>query len=325
MELNRRKILQAIITSIGIQIQESSAQPSWPERPVKFIVPFAPGGGADIATRMLGEQLRSLWGGNNVIIENKPGGNTIIAANSLLSGPRDGYTFLATIDQTTQLPYLGQKLNFDPAIDLIMIGPITLEQLVLVVNTNSGIRSLAELIEFQKNNPKGLSYGTFGVGSTGHVVAAQMAKVLNWQLLIAHYRGAAPAVQAVLSGEVTMALSNLGTVQQHISNGKLRALAVTGPRRYRFIPEVPNFTELGIPELEFLSAIRLYAPKGTSLEIIKKMKTDLNKALSTPELVAKINGFYQETGNSIPDSEEMVKRDNEMNKKLIQAHQIRID
>jgi tripartite-type tricarboxylate transporter receptor subunit TctC len=298
---------------------------AWPEKPVKFIVPFAPGGGADVATRMLAEQLRNVWGGVSAVVDNKPGGNTIIAASSVINAPRDGQTFLVTIGLTMQLPYLGQKLNFDPMVDLVPVGAITVEQLVLVVNTSSGIQNFAGLVDALKNNPKGMAFGTFGVGSTAHLVAAQMGKVLKRDLLPVHYRGAAPAVQGLLSGEVQMALSNVGTVQQHIAAGKLKAIAATGAKRYRFIPDVPTFTELGVPELEFVSAIGVFAAKGTKPEVIKKLSADMQKALAAPELVAKINGFYQEPGNSILDFDALVKRDDEMAGQLIKTHQIRIE
>lgn len=325
MSLNRREFVQVSTLGVGLQSLSAFAQSPWPDRPVRFVVPFAPGGGADVATRMLTDQLKVVWGGTPTIVENKAGGNTVIAANTVLNAPHDGYTFLATIGLTMQLPHLGQKLNFDPMADLMPVGAITVEQLVLVVNTNSGIQNFAGLVDAGKANPKGLAFGTFGTGSTAHLVAAQAGKVLKQDVLPVHYRGAAPAVQGVLTGEVDVALSNLGTVQQHIAAGTLRAIAVTGAKRYRFIPDVPTLTELGIPDLEFLSWIGVFAAKGTSPEIIRRLGGDMQKALAAPELVAKINGFYQEPGNySVAEFQALVKRDDEMAGRLIRAHQIRI-
>lgn len=326
MSLNRRTFVQAGLLAAGAQSLRVSAQSTWPERPVKFVVPFAPGGGADGATRLLAEQLHTVWGDGTALVDNKPGGNTVIAVNTVLSSPRDGYAFLATIGLTMQLPYLGQELGFDPMADLVPVGAITVEQLVLVVNANSGIQNFSGLVNAMKASPNGLPFATFGIGSTAHLVAAQMGKVLQRDVLPVHYRGTAPAVQALLGGEVTVALSNLGTVQQHIASGKLRAIAVAGPKRYRFVPDVPTFTELGIPGLEILSWIGVFAAKGVPADIIRKLGADMQRALAARELAARIHGFYQEPGTySVAEFQALVKRDDEIASRLIRDLQIRID
>ena len=331
MTIQRRTFIQAAAAALGTPATLAHAQPgsaaAWPARPVKFVVPFAPGGGADVATRMLAEQLRTVWGGSqSAVVDNKTGANTIIAVNSVLSSPADGYTFLATINLTFQLPHLGQKIPFNPMTDLIPVGAITLEQLVLVVNPNIGAKNFNELMEKAKANPKGFSFGTFGVGSTAHLVAAEMAKQQKIDMVIAHYRGAAPAVQAVLSGEVSMALSNFGSVQQQIALGKLVPIAVTGAKRYRFASDVPTFKELGLPIMEAPSWIGVFAPKGTPANIIQKLGADMHKALQAPELVQKINGFYQEPGlMNVEEFQSMVKRDDTAAATLIRAHNIRLE
>lgn len=328
--MQRRTFIQAGAAALGTQtalVYGQSNASSWPSKPVKFVVPFAPGGGADVATRMLAEQLRSVWGGSqSAVVDNKTGANTIIAANSVLVGPSDGHTFLATINLTFQLPHLGQKLPFNPMTDLIPVGAVTLEQLVLVVNSSSGVKSFGELIEKAKVNPKLSSFGTFGVGSTAHLVAAQMGKENNLNLVIAHYRGAAPAVQGVLTGEVAMALSNFGSVQQHIAAGKLVPIAATGAKRYRFASDIPTFKELGLAVMETPSWIGVFAPRGTAPEVVQKLSSDIRKALQTPELVQKLNGFFQEPGlMSVEEFQAMVKKDDEAAGALIRAHQIRLE
>lgn len=330
MSMQRRTFIQAGAAAVGAQaafVYGQQSASAWPAKPVKFVVPFAPGGGADVATRMLADQLRTVWGGNqSAIVDNKTGANTIIAANSVLAGPNDGHTFLATINLTFQLPHLGQKLPFNPMTDLIPVGAITLEQLVLVVNSSLGVKTFGELTEKAKGNPKLASFGTFGVGSTAHLVAAQMQKERNLNMVIAHYRGAAPAVQGVLTGEVAMALSNFGSVQQHIAAGKLVPIAATGAKRYRFAPDVPTFKELGLAVMETPSWIGVFAPKGTPPEVIQKLSTDIRKALQAPDLVQKLNGFFQEPGlMTVEEFQTMVKQDDEAAGTLIRAHQIRLE
>lgn len=330
MSMQRRTFIQAGAAAVGAQaafVYGQQSASAWPAKPVKFVVPFAPGGGADVATRMLADQLRTVWGGNqSAIVDNKTGANTIIAVNSVLAGPNDGHTFLATINLTFQLPHLGQKLPFNPMTDLIPVGAITLEQLVLVVNSSLGVKTFGELTEKAKGNPKLASFGTFGVGSTAHLVAAQMQKERNLNMVIAHYRGAAPAVQGVLTGEVAMALSNFGSVQQHIAAGKLVPIAATGAKRYRFAPDVPTFKELGLAVMETPSWIGVFAPKGTPPEVIQKLSTDIRKALQAPDLVQKLNGFFQEPGlMTVEEFQTMVKQDDEAAGTLIRAHQIRLE
>lgn len=327
MTIRRRTFLHAGAAALGLPALAQAPSGNWPTKPVRFVVPFAPGGGADVATRMLADQLRTVWGGSqSAIVDNKTGANTIIAVNSVLSAPNDGHTFLATINLTFQLPHLGQKIPFNPMTDLVPVGAITLEQLVLVANPGLGVKNFNDLAEKAKANPKGFSFGTFGVGSTAHLVAAEIAKQKKIDMVIAHYRGAAPAVQGVLTGEVAMALSNFGSVQQHIAAGKLVPIAFTGAKRYRFAPEVPTFKELGLSVMESPSWIGVFASRGTPAEVVQKLGADMHKALQTPELVQKINGFYQEPGlMSVEEFQALVKKDDEYAGSMIRAHQIRLE
>lgn len=328
--MQRRTFIHAGATAFGAWAGLAHSQTTagaWPNRPVKLIVPFAPGGGADVATRMLVDQLRTVWSSaQSAVVDNKAGGNAVIAVNALLSAPSDGHTFLATNNLPFLLPYLGQKLPFNPMADLMPVGAVTVEQLVLVANPNLGAKNFNELIDKLKSNPKGAGFATFGMGSIAHILAAQLSRERNIDLVIAHYRGAAPAVQAVLTGEVGMALSNLGTVQQHVSAGKLVVLAATGATRYRFIPDVPTFKELGIHGMENPAWIGVFAAKGTPPDIVRRMAADMRKALQTPELIQKFNGFYQEPGvMTVEEFQGLVKADIEVEGGLITSHKIRIE
>jgi tripartite-type tricarboxylate transporter receptor subunit TctC len=326
MQLSRRDLIKTSLALAGAGAWPAYAGPDWPRKPVKLVVPTAAGGGVDVATRMLADQLRDIWGGTPAVVENKTGGNTVIAVNSVLNAPGDGYNFLVTIGVTMQLPDLGQKINFDPVTDLMPVGAITVEQLVVVVNAKSGIRTFEDLVAEANKRGKGMTFGTFGIGSSAHVLALQLGKVLKSEVLPVHYRGAALAVQGVLSGEVDMALSNIGTVQQHIDAGTLRAIAATGEDRYRFVRDVPTLKELGIPGFEFLSWIGVFAPKGTDLQVIDKLEADMRRALAEPALVAKINGFYQEPGNFTPAQfQQVVQREKTLLGSLIREFGIRLE
>lgn len=331
MDFSRRQFHRAAIAggvsaAFGSTVSQAFAQEAWPKNLVKFVVPFAPGGGADIATRLMAERLRTEWSGVPAVVENKPGANTIIAAESVLNAPRDGNTFLATISLTLQLPYLLQKVSFNPETDLVPVAAITVEQLVLVANPSAGIRTLPELVAAARKDPKRFGFGSYGVGSLSHLLLIEINKTAGVDIVHAPYRGAAPAVQAALSGEVSFALSNLGTVKQHIASGKLIPLAVTGDKRYRFIPEVPTLAELGFKGFETPAWIGVFAPRGVQQGVIDKLGRDIQSAVRSPELVTKLNDFGQEPGQmSTAEFQALVKRDNENAARMIRAAGVRLE
>lgn len=320
------RVSLAVGLGLAAALQGVAAQETWPKGPVKFVVPFAPGGGADVATRMMAERLRAAWGGAPVVVDNKPGANTIIATEAVLNAPRDGSTFLATISLTTQLPYLMQKVSFNPDADLVPVAAITVEQLVLVTNPSAGVRTLPELFAAAKKQPNKFAFGSYGIGSNSHLVLTEINKASGVDLVHAPYKGAAPAVQAVLSGEVALALSNLGTVKQHIAAGKLIPLAVTGDKRYRFLPEVPTLLELGIKGFETPAWIGVFAPRGVPQAVIQKLGADIQAAVRSPELVTRFNDFGQEPGQmSVADFQALVKRDSDNAGRMIRAAGIRLE
>ncbi|WP_172705256.1 tripartite tricarboxylate transporter substrate-binding protein [Variovorax paradoxus] len=327
--LSRRSLMQgALGAGFGALSQAPAlAQAAeWPQRPVRLVVPFAPGGGADIATRQLCEQLRKGWGGTATVIDNKPGANTIIAAETVLNAPRDGSTFLATISLTTQLPYLMAKVPFNPATDLVPVGAITVEQLVLVANPAAGARTLPELFAAARREPHRFAFGSYGIGSNSHLVLNELNRASGTEIVHSPYKGAAPAVQAVLGGEVALAVSNYGTVKQHIASGKLVPLAVTGERRSRFLPAVPSFAELGIKGFETPAWIGVFAARGVPDAIVQKLGADMRKALQAPELVTKLVDFGQEPGQmTVAEFQALVRRDEENAGRMIRAAGIRLE
>lgn len=327
MTFSRRDLVRAVAAGLlsASPLFAAAQTDKWPEAPVRFVVPFAPGGGVDGAARMVTERLQQLWG-VPTLVENRSGANTIIATDTVLRAPRDGYTFLITMGLTLQLPHLMAKVPFDPLTELVPVGAITVEQLVLVTSPATGIHTFAELLEAVQTDSGRYAFGSFGVGSTSHLVLNEINKAAGVDIIHAPYRGAAPAVQAVLGGEVALALSNLGTVQQHIEAGRLTPLAVTGKQRYRFIPDIPTFSELGIAGFETPSWIGIFAAKGVQQPILEKLGADLQVALASPELTRKINGFGQEAGlMAMTEFQDMVQLDNHNAVSMIRAAGIRLE
>lgn len=310
----------------GAAIGTARAQErTFPKHSVKIVVPFPPGGGADVPMRLLAEQLRSTWGGS-VVVENRPGANTVIAAQAALSAPRDGHTLLVTTSLTFQLPYLLQKMPLNPAVDLSPISPITMEQLVVLTPANNTMRSLRDAVMAARAEPQRFAFGSLGNGSTSNLVQAEISRQLRVDLIHVPYSGSAPVVQAMLGGEIGLALVNYGTARPHIASGKLRPLAVTGARRSAFLPEVPTLSESGVTGFESPAWIGMFAPAGVSAPVIQQISDDVRAALRSPEIVQRFTQFGQVAPQmSVDEFRALVTGDVEKSARIIRQAGIRLD
>jgi tripartite-type tricarboxylate transporter receptor subunit TctC len=324
MFTRRNLIISSLATASGIS--PAWSQSAWPSRPVRLVVPFAAGGGADIAARLLADGLQRVWNGTPAIVENRGGGNTIIAVRAALSAPRDGYMFLVTISLSVQLPFMMESVPFSPATDLVPIKPVTTEQLVLVVRANGGVKSLPDLIEAAKTDPTKYAYGSYGVGSISHLFYLALAKATGLEIVHVPYRGTGPAFQGLLAGDIGLMLSNLGTVKSHIASGTVTPLAVTGDSPSKFLPSVPTLAQLGFAGFDVPAWIGMFATVGTPSAIISKMGEDMQKALAFPDIVARFSDVGQEPGQgSAQDFQALIAKDNANNEPLIRAANIRLD
>jgi tripartite-type tricarboxylate transporter receptor subunit TctC len=263
------------------------AQAPYPDRPVRLIVPYAPGGSADIAARLVADEWAKALG-QALVIENRAGAGGNIGVDVVAKAAPDGYTVgLQTVSLAIN-PALFANMPFDTQKDLAPIGMVATSQHVLVVNPKLPAQNLRELIALAKSEPGKLNYGSAGPGSTFHM-AAELFKALA-QVDIAHvpYRGGGPALIDTISGQVDMSFPVLSAAQQQVQAGKLRALGVTGPRRSPLLPDVPTIAEAGVPGYEFETWFMVFAPGGTPPAVIEKLNQALNRALATPTLSARM-------------------------------------
>ncbi|WP_420130748.1 tripartite tricarboxylate transporter substrate binding protein [Rhodoferax ferrireducens] len=298
MKISRLMARVAATTILSLLGAVVMAQ-SFPAKPVKLIVPYAPGGSADIAARLITED----WGralGQSIFIENKAGASGNIGIDAVAKAPADGYTIgLQTVSLAIN-PALFAKMPYDTLKDLAPIGMVASSQHVLVVNNSVPAKNVKELVALAKSQPGKLNYGSAGSGSTFHMSAELFKSVADVFIVHVPYRGGGPALVDTIGGQVNLSFPVLSAAQQHVQAGKLRALGVTGPRRSALMPNVPTIAEAGFPAYNFETWFMVVAPAGTPKDVISKLNTALNKALETPALRDRMNKEAFEPTPSTP-------------------------
>jgi len=274
------------------------SQESYPQRPIKMIVPYPPGGTTDVIARNIAQALSEKLG-VSVIIENKAGAAGVIGMAAVAKASPDGYTLLVSDASIATAPSLYKAMTFDPAKDLIPASWFVTVPHVIVVNPNSQIQSLNDLIALAKKDPEKLYFSSGGIGSPLHLAgeAVRTSTAMKW--VHVPYKGGGPAILAVMSGDAQVAVPSLPSVLPQIEGGKLRALAVTSPSRVNTLPEVASVTELGYPNAIAMGWIGLHAPANTPPEIIRKIETASGEILKNPALR---NRLTEQGGDIVSDS-----------------------
>lgn len=267
----------------AVTASASQAQP-YPLRPVKLVVGFAPGGAADFVARTLGEPLsRGL--GQPIVIENRPGAGSSIAAESVAKSAADGYTVLIASPSSILVnPLLNPKLGYDAKRDLVPISKVTSSPLVVAVNPGIGVTSLRELIEAAKRSPGKLNFASSGNGSAPHLAAVLFLRVAGVDMVHVPFKGGGPAVQSVLAGDTQLSFATPPSVLPLVQAGRLRALAVTSRNRTPLVPGVPGMAEAGLPDYEISFWYGFFVPAGTPRDIVQRLHEETAKVLAMPEV-----------------------------------------
>lgn len=290
----RRIFLSLVLAAAG----NAFAQADYPSKPIKWLVGFPAGGGTDFLARTVGHQLSQQLG-QPVLIENKPGAASSIAAEAAAKSAADGYTVL-TADNAVLIfnPVLYKKLGYDPAKDFAPVGLMARFPLILAVHPGSGINTVQQWIAEVKKQPGRLSYASPGVGTPHHMAMELIKQRLGLFIVHVPYRGAAPAVQDVAGGQVPMMIVESGGGLPMIKAGKLRPLAVVSAKRMPVLPDVPTFAELGYKDLEVYAWQGVVVPKATPKPIVDKLSAELQKAVNTPDVKRKLMEFGMEVNPS---------------------------
>ncbi len=272
-----------VASSLLLACSAVGAQTNYPDKPIKLVVPYAPGGSADITARLISDALAKAVGGT-IFIENKGGAGGNLGVDFVAKSPADGYTIgLQTVSLAIN-PGLTPRMPYDTLKDLAPIGMIASSQHVLVASQNLAARNVTELIKLAKTRPGTLSYGSAGPGSTFHMSAELFKAVAGVSILHIPYRGGGPALIDTISGQVDMSFPVLAAAVPHVQSGKLKALGVTGSKRSALLPDVPTIAEAGLPKYAFETWFMLFAPASTPKPIIDKLSTGLRQVLESAEI-----------------------------------------
>ena len=279
----------------------AAAAQSYPSRPVRLIVPQAPGGGLDIATRAIALKLTETWG-QQIIIDNRPGANGIIGIELAAKSKPDGYTLLAAFTSVlTVNPHVYKSLPYDTFRDFTPISQTVTNTIVLVVNPFLPVHSVKELVALGKSRPGDLTYGSFGVGNLTHLAGELLRLETGIKTIHVPYKGETPAVVDLVAGQVAFGFTTAPGAAAHVKSGRLRMLATCGERRSTAFPDMPTMIEAGVPKVLVTGWGGFLAPTGTSPETVQKVSRDTALHLQSPDLRDRLSAIGAEPAGTTPE------------------------
>jgi len=279
---------------------ERASTQSWPARPVRIIVPYTPGGGIDVVARMMAQKLAEQTGGT-FVVENRPGAAGVLGAELVARAAPDGHTLLASSTEFAINPALRTKLPYDPLKDFTHISQLASVQFVLACHPSVPVRNVKELIALAKARPGELTYGSSGTGGGPHLAGALFQSMSGIRWTHVPFKGAAPAATAAMGGEIDFVFAATIGLLANVQNGRLRAVAVTGPKRFGELPAIPTVAESGMPGYAAVGWYGFYGPAGFSSELTRRLHTEATRALSAPDVKEKLAKAGNEYVMSPPD------------------------
>jgi tripartite-type tricarboxylate transporter receptor subunit TctC len=293
----------------------------FPEHPVRIIVPYPPGSGTDIATRLLGQKLSQLWG-QSVIVENRPGAGAIIGVDAVAKAAPDGYTIgIADTGPLAINPALYAKLPYDAVKDLAPVTEVATLPFILVVNPKLPVKNVSDLIALAKSRPGQINYASVGNGSAVHLATELLKTRAGIDLKHIPYKGSAPALQGVLGGDASVMFVNLFSAMPLVKAGKLRALAAATATRISALPDLPTIAESGVPGYQFQAWFGIVAPAGTPQPVLAKLNQDFRRVLAMPDVHDTFlnKGGFDPVGSSIESFTQLIPEEIDRWGKLVHA------
>jgi tripartite-type tricarboxylate transporter receptor subunit TctC len=285
---------------LALTLDTSVAAQGYPSKPIRFVVPYAPGGNTDILARLLGQKHSEAWG-QQVIIDNRPGAAGTVGAELVARSPADGYTLImGSFGNIIVANSLYKNLKYDPFKDFASIALVSLPPGILVENPAVPAQNVRELIAYAKSNPGRLNYGSPGAGAWNHLFFELFNASAGISIVHVPYKGIAPAVVDLLGGQVQLAISAFPTALPHIRSGKLRALAVTSAKRSGLMTDVPTVAESGLAGYDAAGWFGVLAPAGTPPAVVSKLNAEINRILELPEIKASLASDGAEPAGGTP-------------------------
>ena len=279
----------------------AGAQQPYPSKPIRIVVPYPPGGFNDTLGRTLAEKFQKAWG-QTVLVDNKPGANTVIGTDAVAKAAPDGYTLLVVAFPFAVTPSLIRNLPYDTLRDFAPVALCAQSPNILVVNPELPVKSVGELIALARAKPDGLSYASTGNGSSNHISMELFKTLAGVRLVHVPYKGSAPAVVDLLGGQVQVMFDNAPNVMPQVRAGKLRALAQSGATRSAVAPDLPTVAEAGVPGYEVTVWFGLVAPAGTPREVVDKLNAEVLKILAMPDVRERFLALGVEPLGSTPEA-----------------------
>jgi tripartite-type tricarboxylate transporter receptor subunit TctC len=312
-------------STLAFAATAASAQ-GYPNKPLRMIVGFSPGGGTDIVARVIGAKLQE-WYKEAVVVENRPGATGTIGADFVAKSAPDGYTLImGHVNSHGIAPNLFAKLPYDAIRDFAAVAYVGYVPNVLAVHPSVPARSVRELVALAKNKPGAMNYASSGNGSTQHLAGEMFKQLTGTDIVHVPYKGSGDAIKDLLAGTVNMNFDTMPPVLSHIQSNRLRGLAISTPKRLAQLPDVPTFDEEGIKGFDMTNWYGVMAPGGTPREIVQKLNADINKAMQVPEVRARLEAVgTQLREQSAAEFDAFMKAEVAKYAKLIKAANIRIE
>jgi tripartite-type tricarboxylate transporter receptor subunit TctC len=296
--LPRRRILLA--AACCTVVSQLAAAATWPERPLRLIVAFPPGGSTDMAARILAERLGEALN-QPVIVENKAGASGNIGADAVARSPADGYTLLMAATSFATSPAFFPNLSWSPTSDFAPVSMVASVPIVVVVNNDLPVKSIPELIEYAKRNPNKLNMASPGAATLTRLSGEMFKLKAGVEWTTVHYKGGVPAVQDMLGGVAQVMFANASDVMAYVRAGRLRALAVTSARRSEVVPDLATVAESGLPDFDVSTWQAVMAPAGTPAPVIERLNREIGRIMGMSEVKQKFHGFGTDVAVSSPE------------------------
>jgi tripartite-type tricarboxylate transporter receptor subunit TctC len=290
MNTPRRALMTAALGMAMLALPHAAFAQAFPNKPVRLVVPYAAGGGVDTVARAVAQQLGETLG-QPVLVDNRPGANSVIGTEHVAKSPADGYTLLATLVSHYAMPFLSRNVRYDPVRDFTPVTIIGKAPQALFVNPSSGIKSVRELIDYAKKNPGKVSYATSGAGTSQHLGGELLNHAAGIDMAHVPYKGGAPALTDVVGGQIPVGILIYSNIRQHVAAGRLRALAVIESTRAKAAPDVPTVAEAGVPGFAVPDTwIGIMGPAGLPRDVLARLNSEILKAAGVAAVRTRLEG-----------------------------------